>query len=136
VATVGNAEGSRGFVQSQALGSTFVSAAIGAVSDSILVTVGARTLSYVEVVPATVGLRVGANAQLRAEAHYSDGTVNDVTYNAAMSWRSSNVAVVEVGADLKGLVRGVDVGTATVDACLSGTCASVGMRAATVTVSP
>jgi uncharacterized protein YjdB len=136
VATVSNAEGNRGFVQSQAIGATFVSATIGAVSDSILVTVGARTLSYVEVVPATVGVRIGATAQLRAEAHYSDGTVNDVTYNAATSWRSSNVALVEVGADLKGLVRGVGAGTATVDACLSGTCASVGMRAATVTVTP
>ena len=81
-------------------------------------------------------MRVGATSQLHAEAHYSDGTVNDVTYNTGTSWTSSNLGVAEVGAGAKGLVRGNGVGIATVDACLMGVCGSVGARASAVTVTP
>ncbi len=136
VASVSNVDGLHGVVQSLAVGTSFATASIGLVNDTILITVGNPTLSYVAVVPGAVTMRVGATSQLHAEAHYSDGTVNDVTYNTGTSWTSSNLGVAEVGAGAKGLVRGNGVGIATVDACLTGVCGSVGARASAVTVTP
>ncbi len=136
VASVSNVEGSRGLVRSAGVGSTMVTAWSVGVTDTILITVGIPTLSFVAVNPPSAALRVGESAQLRAYAHYSDGMVNDITWNTGTSWTSSNELVAQLGSGAKGLVRAMGAGTATVDACMSGVCALTGARAAVVTVTP
>lgn len=135
VATVSNVDGTRGVVRSVGTGSALVTAWRFGVTDTILVNVVAPTFSYLAIVPPSAALHVGESAQLRAYAHYSDGMVNDVTWNAETTWSSDNEPVAMLSSGAKGLVRAMSAGTARVDACILGFCAGP-TRSAVVTVVP
>lgn len=130
---VSNSAGSRGLVNSDGLGDSVVTAFIGTVNDTILVQVTDPTLDWIEIVPDGLAILVGETAQLRAYGHFSDGTVNEVTWNGATTWSVADPGVVDLTAT-KGLVLGIGQGTSNVDACLTGICASASTHEAMVTV--
>lgn len=124
---------STGWVDSRGLGFATITAELGGVNDTIQVQVNDAVLSVVETVPAEVTLFIDETAQIQAVAHFSDGTVNDVTYGANTAWSTSNSAIVGM-AHAKGGVLALSPGTAWIDACVEGVCAADGLLATKVTV--
>lgn len=129
----------KGLVTALATGTALVTAAVGAVSDTLAVSVGAPALAWIEVLPMTSSLRVSDAAQLRAVAHYSDMTANDVTANTNAVWDARDVSganVVAVDSGLRrGLVTALAPGQARVNVCIGAVCASASPdRSALVTV--
>jgi uncharacterized protein YjdB len=107
-------------------GSAKVSATIGGVIGSAMITVSrdtvdageggdssSSTLVAVQVSPPAAQVNVGATQQFTATAVYADGTTADVTTKAA--WRSSSTTVATVVANT-GLVTGASPGIATITA--------------------
>src|SRR5205807_4067202 len=60
-------------------GTSVVTASVGAVSGTTIVTVTAATLQSITVAPASSTLAVGGTEQLVATGHYSDMTTADLT---------------------------------------------------------
>jgi uncharacterized protein YjdB len=74
------------------------------------------TVSYIIIMPATQSLiAVGATKQYTATAAYTDGTSVDITAKA--NWTCSDNTIATVSA---GLVTGVAIGNASIQASLSG----------------
>ncbi|MDD3764850.1 MAG: Ig-like domain-containing protein [Nevskiales bacterium] len=120
IASVSNADGSRGLVQSNQAGSTVVSGTYQGFSDDTLVTVTAATIDHIEVGPGSPSLAKGTTLALSATAIYTNNTTQDVTQSA--TWTTANAAVATVGdaAPNKGVVNGVDVGSAEITASYQG----------------
>ena len=131
--TVSNSAGTRGRLDTLTLGDSVVTTFIGTVNDTILVQVADPTLETIHVTPAAVDMLIGETAQLRAYANFSDGTVNEVTWNAGTTWFTGNAAVAELTAT-KGLIRAKGVGNTFIDVCLNAVCAAGSNTEATVEV--
>jgi len=119
VASVSNAAGSKGLATPSRVGSTAVSATLGAVRGSTTLTVSNATLVSVTVKPADPGIQVGEKLQFTAMGYYSNGMALDIT--KAASWKSSSTktATVSNAKTDKGLATGVKKGKATITATLS-----------------
>lgn len=131
----------RGTLDALGTGTATVTASVGTLNDTLVVTVGAPTLSYVELAPRALSLTPFSTARLRALAHYSDGTVDDVSGNPSTLWSATDltgmgVVWIDPGLYERGLVWALRAGEARVDACVGAVCARDGDRAATVTVAP
>jgi uncharacterized protein YjdB len=74
-------------------------------------------LSYLTISPSTASVGAGSTLQLTATANYSDGSSQDVTTQA--SWTSSSPLNQTVATVSLGLVTGVGLGTATIQASYS-----------------
>ncbi len=132
----------RGRVDAVASGSATITGSIGPLSDTLGVVVGAPTLAYVEVAPAVLTVVRASTSRFRALAHYSDGSVNDVSANASTLWSSrdvvgSAVVWIDPGTFDRGVLWALNPGQARIDACLGTVCASTGTdRSALATVTP
>ncbi len=116
VATISNAAGSWGLASPLQLGSatiTATSATTSIVSQGVTLDVTPALLTSIEITPSTpITLFSGTVQQLSATGSYSDGTTQDLTHSAALTWSSTtdNVTVLD------GLVTAISVGTATLSA--------------------
>jgi hypothetical protein len=103
-------------------GTTLISATIGAVSGSTLLTVvpqGLPALASVSVTPANPSIAAGSVENFTATALFSNGTQQDVTAQA--SWSSSVAAVATIGtAGDPQPVNAVSAGTCTISAAFGG----------------
>src|SRR5258708_5727188 len=95
VASVSNASGSSGIVNSESVGTTTISATIGSVNASTLVTVTAPLVSL-SISPSnpTAILSSPQEVQLTATGNYSDGSSQNLTPNVTWSTSNSSVATV------------------------------------------
>ena len=109
-------------------GDSTIRAALGSVTISTNLTVGAPQLASIAVVPSNALVNIGAPVQLTATGTFSDGTLHDLTKSA--TWSSSNTGVATVSAT--GLVTGVAAGDLTIAATYNST---TGSDAVTVAVS-
>ena len=100
-------------------GSATVSAQLDAVSGSTTVTVTAAVLTTLVVTPANPTVPVGSTVQLTATGTYSDGSSLDLTDQVVWSSSGSPVTVSNA-AGSQGLASAVSVGSATLNATLSG----------------
>lgn len=131
-----------GVVTTLGTGTATIRAAIGTVNDTLIVSVGAPTLAYLEVLPASLTMARWSTSRFRAMAHYSDGTVDDVSSNPSTVWSSADITGTDAlwidrGAFDRGLAWALNPGTSRVDACIDALCASTGTnRSAVATVSP
>jgi uncharacterized protein YjdB len=118
IATVSNAASSQGFAQSVDAGTTTISAALGTVSGSTLLTVTAATLVSIQVTPGTASIAKGTTRQFNATGTYTDGSTQDLT--TQVTWTSSdmNSATISNASGTEGLAFGVAVGGATLTATL------------------
>jgi hypothetical protein len=97
----------------------------------VTLTVARQNPDSLQLAPAGVTIQAGNTISIRALAHYSDGTQEDVSELATWSITPASVATISVMSGMRGRVRGVSNGLATVTAMLGTLQATT-----TVTVSP
>jgi len=90
----GIASVSGGRVSAVAAGSATISATLGGVTGSSLVTVPAATVASLTVAPTTASVGIHGNVAFSAVAVLSDGSTQDVT--ATAEWSSSDATVASV----------------------------------------
>ena len=102
------------------VGSTTLTATIGAVSGPLSVTVTAALLQQLQVTPQNVSRPKGLTQQFAAMGIFSDGSAEDLT--TTVTWASSDGAkvIVSNGVGSRGLGSTPGVGAVTVSATLSG----------------
>ncbi|HKD54297.1 MAG TPA: kelch repeat-containing protein [Steroidobacteraceae bacterium] len=105
--------GASGLLQAQSLGSATITATLGSVSTSQIVTVTAAALEAIAITPTAPATGVGLMRQLAATGTYSDGTTADLTSQA--TWTSSTPAVASIGGGT-GLVTGISLGSTNITA--------------------
>ena len=113
-----------GVVTAVGAGSVIVTATSGSFSATSNITVISTAVTSVAVSPATVQLQIGGTQQLNAVVT-SNGTP---VQNAAISWSSSNPAVITVSSS--GLATGIGAGSATITATSSGSSGSASLTVA------
>jgi uncharacterized protein YjdB len=107
-----------GLATGVALGTTNITAKSGSViSPASVLTVSNKTLSSISVTPSSQTLNVPNTQQYKAEATYSDGSMNDIT--TSVTWTSSNTGVATITSP-GGLATAVATGSTTITAALSG----------------
>ncbi len=128
VATISNAGGSQGLAKALAEGTTTISAALGSLSDSTLLTVFKTTLVSVRVVPANGSIPLTTALQFRAIGTFNDGSQQDVT--ASANWNSTDPTVVTISNSVgsEGLATSANEGTTTISAGTGSFSDSTGLR--------
>lgn len=128
IATVSNAEATRGRLTGVNDGSTKITGTYGTYAATATVTVSAAAPVSLAVTPITATLPEGASRQFTATTTFSDGTTQDVTADAA--WSSSEDDVIKIS-DVAGSRGRAEAVAATGEATITATYAG---RSATVTV--
>jgi trimeric autotransporter adhesin len=120
VATVSNAMGYDGLGSALTPGSVTITAALGGVSASTVLTVTPATLVSIGVTPANPSIANGLTSQFIATGVYTDNSTQDLT--ASVAWTSSDVTVASISnaTAFHGLATGVSPGSVTI-AAASGT---------------
>jgi hypothetical protein len=104
-----------GVATAVAEGTTSISVELDELFDPALVVVHEEVdLESIEVLPQDVGLFVDGSQQFNAWAHYSDGSMQQVTKSAL--WISSDTSVVAQDVNRKGLFHALSVGSAEITA--------------------
>lgn len=117
VATISNADGSRGLASSTTKGATKVKAASGTITSAeVTLTVTDAVPVSLAVTPASQTISNKSSLQYKATETFSDGSTSDQT--AAVTWSSSNTAVADISnaADSKGLATTKTTGSVTITA--------------------
>jgi uncharacterized protein YjdB len=125
VATVSDAENSKGFAQAIAVGSTNISASFDEITGSAPLTVTVPVLQTIAISPLNPTILSLMPQKFTATGMYSDGSTVDITSQA--SWSSSDSAFATVN---NGLATALAQGSATISAALDGV---TGTSALTVT---
>lgn len=112
VATISNAAGSKGLATGVAVGTSSISATLGAVSGSTVLTVNNATLTSIAVTPASFTLARFATRQLTATGTFSNSSTLDLT--TQVTWSSSRMFVAQVSGG--GLVTAFSSGDAVITA--------------------
>ena len=110
-----------------AAGTTVISAAVLGVTASTTLTVTAATLTGIEISPVLPSIAAGTATGFSASGLFSDGSVQDLTAQAAWSSSDPTVAAIDAG----GIARGLSAGNVTISASFGGFSDST-----TLTVSP
>ncbi|HYA88445.1 MAG TPA: Ig-like domain-containing protein [Nitrospirota bacterium] len=131
VAAISNAAGSNGLATPVAVGSTTITATVGSISGSTMLSVTPATLVSLAVTPSSPSIALGTTQQFIATGTYSDGSTQNLT--TAVTWGSSSasVAAISNAAGSNGLVTPVVVGSTTITATLGSKSGST-----TLTVTP
>jgi hypothetical protein len=119
-ASISNAVGSKGLALAANTGSSTITATLGAVSGNTSLTVTAATLVSISVSPAASSVTKTQTKQYTAIGTYSDNSTSDITANVTWSVDAGGAASISNVAGTKGLATGVNAGTATITASLSG----------------
>jgi hypothetical protein len=119
VASISNADDSRGLATPTGFGSSTIYAILGDVWGSTTLTVSKACLVSITVTPDRESIPSGKTLQFTATGYYSDGMTLDITKSAV--WKSSDNKVVKVSNAKKerGLATGGEAGKATITAKLS-----------------
>ncbi len=117
VASISNTAGSRGRASTSLVGSTTITASLGGVSGTTLLTVTPANLVSISVTPAAMIIAKGTTQQFTATGIYSDGSSMDIT--TTVTWTSSGPAatISNVNGSI-GLATGAAMGTVTIGAAL------------------
>lgn len=130
VATISNADGSRGVASSLAAGTTSISASIGPTTGQASLTVADAALTAIEITPVSPIVAKGLTQQFTATGTFSDESARDIT--GSVLWASSNAAAATIsndaGAMTQGLATAVQAGTTTISATQNGVTATTTLR--------
>lgn len=134
IATISNGTGTEGRAQAVAVGSTLVTATLGAQSASTTLTVLAAVLDSIEVAPATARIATGTYATFQATGRYTDGTTQDLS--TQVTWSVSDVAKASASnaAPFIGRVSALQPGTIQVTAARQGVTGSATLDIANITL--
>jgi hypothetical protein len=134
VATVSNAEGSRGLATTVAVGSTTITATLEGKSGSTTLTVSVADLLAIAVSPDAATLARGTSQAFSALGLFSDGTRQDLTDQVTWSSSDDSTATVSNADGSHGLVIGVEVGSVTISAGFSGVSGSSAVEVSSATL--
>lgn len=114
VATVSNTSGSNGLVTTLVAGTSTISATLGSISATSLLTVSGVTLTSISVTPANPSISSTSSQQFIATGTYSDMSQQIIT--SQVSWSSSLTSVATISSG--GLANAVASGGTTITATL------------------
>ena len=103
-----------GLAQAAGQGTSTISATLGLVSGSTVLTVGPATLTAIAVTPANPAIANGTNQQFAATGIYSDASTADLT--GSVTWASGSPAVATINST--GLAHAGGQGASTISATL------------------
>ena len=131
VTEITNASGSTGFVYAKTTGNSTITATVGSVTGSTVLTV--PSLVSMTLYPANPSIAVGVGQQITATGTFSDNSTADLT--TSVSWSSSNISVVLIGTTpgFQGFAMGAGSGTATITATLGSVSANTSITVQTST---
>ena len=116
VASISNTAGSQGLASGVASGSSTISAMLGGVAGSTVLTVTAAALESISVTPANPSIPIGEVQPFTAIGTYSDNSTHDLTSQVTWASATTSVATITSG----GLATAVSTGTSTISATLDG----------------
>jgi trimeric autotransporter adhesin len=116
VASVSTTAPTGGLALALSAGTTTISATLGSVTGSTLLTVTSATVTQITVTPPNTSLTLGLSQQYTAKADFSDSTTQDIT--GVAQWHSSNGNVASI--TVSGLVTGRTLGSVTISATFGG----------------
>ena len=130
-----------GDVTGLSVGSASITATLGSISTSVMVTVSSAVLSSIAVTPANITLAAGVSQQLTATGTFTDGSTQNLTNSVAWTSSSSHTATVSNTGNLVAATAGSAVISATSTSAgnsVSGTMAVTVTSAVitSITVSP
>jgi Bacterial Ig-like domain (group 2) len=101
-------------------GTVILTATVGSVSSTYLLTVSSATITAMTITPAAPTIAKGTNKQFLVSGDFSDSTTQDLTFDA--DWASSDTTVATVSDDpaSKGFAQALLVGTSTISATFEG----------------
>lgn len=134
IATVSNADGSRGLATPLAVGSTIVTASLNARQGSASLTVTAATLTSLSISPLNASVPSGSTRQYAAIGTYSDGLTQDLTEQVTWASSATQVATISNGATSRGLVTTLTTGVTTISATLGSVSASTQLTVTAATL--
>lgn len=135
IATISNADGTRGLVTALTTGGADFTATMNSItSNTAHVTVTDASLVSIAVTPATGTLPVGRTQQYTAIGTFSDATTDDLT--ALVTWSSSDSAMLAISnaAGSQGLATALAPGDVTVSATLDGITGTAAVTVVAVTL--
>jgi uncharacterized protein YjdB len=112
-----------GLVTAAGAGTSTISATLGGISGSTVLTVTAATLQSIAVTPANTSLPVGETEQFTATGTLSDGTTESLT--SQVTWASSDTTWATISNT--GLATAVSPGPVTISATFGGITGSTGL---------
>jgi len=129
--SISNGDGSEGLATAAAVGSSTITATLGNLSATTVMTVTAAVLTQIQVNPPSPSTPNGLDEQFTATGIYSD--LSNVDLTEAVTWSSSMPAVATIsnGDDSEGLASTVSVGATTITATLGNVSGTT-----TLTVTP
>ena len=116
VATISNTAPFNGLATSLAVGSSTITATLGSLSDTAVLTVKNVTLNSITITPINQTTAVGWPVQFKATGNFSDSTTQDLTKQVTWLSSSSNVAHISNNYSTKGLASPTHTGATTISA--------------------
>jgi trimeric autotransporter adhesin len=120
VATVSNADGSRGLATGVAQGSATISAAYSGVTGTTTLTVTAAALTRIDLTPSLASIAKGTTQSFVATGVYSDNSTQDLTTTATWSSSDGTIASISNAPGSEGVATGVGTGSVTITASSGG----------------
>lgn len=141
ISTISNSSPSIGLASSLAAGPVTITATLGTVSGTALLTITPAQLVSLGLWPLNPTIALGQSQQFTATGSYTDQSTRDVTTNASWSSSSATVAVVNNSTGSQGLATSSGVGSTTITATMGATSASTMLvvgsaRLVSISVSP
>ncbi len=131
VATVSTTAPTMGLTAALSAGTSNISATLGTVSGSTLLTVTSATVTQIAVTPANINLDLGLNQQYTAIGTFSDGSTQDIT--GVAQWHSSNGSRASI--TVSGLATARSLGSLTISAVFGGVTGSTPLTVTSANVS-
>jgi trimeric autotransporter adhesin len=120
IAVISNDAGTAGLATGSGLGTTNITAVLGPVSSSTLLTVGNAALVSILVTPISPSIALGFPQQFAAAGSYSDGSTQNLTQS--VNWTSSLSTIAAI--DAAGLAVSTSIGSTSITATLGSLNAS------------
>lgn len=134
VASVSNAEGSRGLAAGLTVGVTTIRATIGSLSGASSLTVTAAPLVAIEITPLSPQIARGTDQQFTAVGAFSNNTTQDLTSDVTWSSTNTSVASISNAQGSNGLAAALATGATTIAATLSGISGSTALTVTAATL--
>ncbi len=117
-ATISSGAGTRGLARGVAPGTVTITAVLGTVAGTAMLTVNNATLSSIAVTPATQVIAAGTNQQFTATGTYSNGSTANLTTQVTWGSSAPATAVISNAAGSNGLASALVRGTTTITATM------------------